>query len=184
LRHYLHAREKGASFRTGFYENVIGLLIEAAGVHQVSAPSHDDLHRENILVTGEEPPFIDWSEATWDEPFSDVGEPCLLSQLSLEQEKLFLRVYLGKEPGQNDMERLKKTKGKVCLFISCPWFRLAERRENQNIPEASRIALLDAKLKQITLKNLGKFASEDLALSCIIVTEIKTFKINLNNSSY
>lgn len=132
---------EGVSFPSGFGEAVA--VATAKCRSRPLVPTHGDLNRGNILVSGEEVTFIDWTNATWDDPFSDLGYLSLLSNMSEEQERGLLRAYFGRPATAEELRELHGVKREVCLLAATVWLRCwggkeppDERLNSPTLPKA------------------------------------------------
>lgn len=132
---------EGTAFPTGFGEEVERVTTKSPSRPLV--PTHGDLNRSNILVTGEEVTFIDWTNATWDDPFSDLAYLSLISNMSEEQERGLLSAYFGRLPTTAELHELDEVKRRVCLLAATIWLRCwggkeppDERLSSPSLPKA------------------------------------------------
>lgn len=73
-------------------------------------PIHGDFHILNIMAGESSLYFIDWENASLDNPYLDIAAFVLTTPLSDEQAWAFLEAYLGKEPTLEDLSRLELAK--------------------------------------------------------------------------
>lgn len=155
--HYQKAINAGVAYPSGFKESVETLQEIPRDLWR---PCHGDFNPSNILLSGNDIYLIDWANATWDDPFSDLSCISFLTNMSEEQECAFLRAYLGREPSQMDYDRLKHVQNKSCLITAAIWLRCAETPEDKKIPLQERVTRLDAELCSPTLKSAQDYLRE------------------------
>ena len=129
-------------------------------------PTHGDLNPTNIIVNDSRNSIdiIDWTTATIQDPFADLGYFCLLANLSKLQEKLFLEAYFGRNPTQEEFEILYEEKSKVNLLTAVLWFRFSETTQERTLPIVARVAALDAALYSPTLKPAQDYLNEQIVV--------------------
>ncbi len=159
---YQKAVASGIAYPTGFEKALEALAKEPS---YPLVPSHGDLHRGNILVEGDHISFIDWTNASFDDPFTDLSYLSLLNNMTPLQEQTFLTAYFGRAPTEKDGERLKAGKAKVCLVIATIWFRFGESLEDKKIPLEQRVALLDEQLNSPLLKPASAYLRAGLVVN-------------------
>lgn len=91
------------------------LFSELIGLESLShgfkgMPIHGDFHILNIMAGESSLYFIDWENASLDDPYLDIAAFVLTTPLSDEQAWAFLEAYLGKEPTLEDLSRLQLAK--------------------------------------------------------------------------
>jgi aminoglycoside phosphotransferase (APT) family kinase protein len=160
---YRKAIKSGVAYPTGFDEEVQKILSNSC--ERALVPSHGDLNLSNILIDG----FgginiIDWTTATWEDPFADLSYFCLLSGLSPAQEEVFLKAYFGREPSAKEYQILKEEKATVCLLTATLWLRYSETLEESAMPLAVRMAALDKELNSPTLKPMQDYLRERMVV--------------------
>ena len=152
--HYQKGIESGIAYPTGFDQEIQKVLSKPD--LRPLVPSHGDLNPSNILVDDSSGSIsiIDWTTATWEDPFADLSYFCLLSNLSPSQEKIFLEAYFGSTPSEKEYEILKEEKAKVCLLTAALWLRYSETFEKGALPLESRTSALDAEPYSSNLKSV------------------------------
>ena len=163
-QHYKKVIKSGIAYPTGFDQEIQAMLSKPCLRSLV--PSHGDLNPSNILVNDSSNSIniIDWTTATWEDPFADLSYFCLLSNLSFAQEKIFLESYFGRTPSEKEYEILKEEKAKVCLLTATLWLRYSETEEERALPLASRVSALDAELCSSTLKSVQDYLREGIVV--------------------
>ncbi len=163
-QHYKKGIKSGIAYPTGFDQEIQAMLSKPCLRSLV--PSHGDLNPSNILVNDSSNSIniIDWTTATWEDPFADLSYFCLLSNLSFAQEKIFLESYFGRTPSEKEYEILKEEKAKVCLLTATLWLRYSETEEERSLPLASRVSALDAELCSNTLKSAQDYLREGIVV--------------------
>jgi Ser/Thr protein kinase RdoA (MazF antagonist) len=162
--HYRKGVNSGVAYPTGFDQDIQKVLGQPRSRPLV--PSHGDLNPSNILVDSScnHISIIDWTTATWEDPFADLSYFCLLANLSPSQEKIFLEAYLGRAPSEQEYQILKEEKAKVCLLTATLWLRYSETLEEGTLPLASRISALDAELHSPTLPSVQDYLSKGIVI--------------------
>lgn len=162
--HYQKGIKFGIAYPTGFEQEVHNVLSNTSLRSLV--PSHGDLNPSNILVDDScgTINIIDWTTATWEDPFFDLSFFCLLSNLSTFQEEVFLKAYFGRRPSEKECEILRKEKAKICLLTAAIWLRFSETLEEVELPLESRIAALDAELNSPILKSIQDYLGEGIVV--------------------
>lgn len=155
--HYEKGRKSGIAYPTGFDSSVKAMLNEEITSEKL-APSHGDLNPSNILIGDLEMYIIDWANATWDDPFNDLGYISLLSNMGKENEEKFLESYFGRESSSQDFKSLEKAKLKVYLITAAIWLRYSNN--DPSIPYFERVAKLDAELHSNSLKKASEYLRE------------------------
>jgi serine/threonine protein kinase len=178
--HYQRALKIGIAYPTGFDLEVQNVLNEPTSRPLV--PSHGDLNLSNILIDdfSGDITIIDWTTATWEDPFFDLSFFCLLSNLSPLQEEVFLEAYFGRKPLEKEREILKKEKAKICLLTATIWLRYSETPDETVFPLESRIAALDAELYSPTLKSIQEYLREGIVvdLKTAPKSEVKSYALS------
>ena len=162
--HYQKGIKLGIAYPKGFNKEILAVL--SAPSTRSPVPCHGDLNPSNILVDDslKNISLIDWTTATLDDPFADLSFFCLLSNLSPEQEKIFLESYFGRTSSEKEHETLKEEKAKICLLTATLWFRFSETEEEKALPLASRISALDTELSSPTLKSIDYYLKDGVVV--------------------
>ena len=162
--HYQKGVKSGTAYPTGFDQEIQAVLSKPC--FRPLVPSHGDLNPSNILVDDscDGISIIDWTTATWQDPFADLSYFCLLSNLAPNQEKVFLEAYFGRTPSEKEFAILKEEKAKVCLLTATLWLRFSETLEERTLPLESRISALDAELYSSTLKSAQDYLREGIVV--------------------
>lgn len=159
--HYQKGIKSGIAYPTGFDQEVETVLNTLC--LRTTVPTHGDLNLSNILVNDSSIILIDWTTATWDDPFADLSYFCLLSDLTDDQEKIFLESYFEKKL-ENEHQTLKEEKAKICLLTAVLWLRFSETEEEQSLPLALRIFALDNELHSPDLKSIQDYLREGIVV--------------------
>lgn len=162
--HYQKGIKSGIAYPTGFDQEIQKILSKPC--LRPLVPSHGDLNPSNILVddSNNSISIIDWTTATWEDPFADLSYFCLLSNLSSAQEKVFLEAYFGRTPSEKECEILREEKAKVCLLTATIWLRFSETLEERTLSLQSRIAALDAELYSPSLKSIQDYLGKGIVV--------------------
>lgn len=178
--HYQKAIKAGIAFPTGFDQEVQKVLNKVCSRPLV--PSHGDLNPSNILVDDScgDITIIDWTTATMEDPFFDLSFFCLLSNLSVNQEEVFLEAYFGRKPSEEECEILKEEKAKVCLLTAALWLRFSETSEETAFPLESRIAALDAELHSPTIQSIQDYLGKGIVvdLNTAPKSEVRSYALS------
>ena len=160
-RHYKKGMKMGIAFPTGFDREVLAAINQTNSRSFV--PCHGDLNVSNILVSESEIHLIDWTTATWDDPFTELSYFCSLANLSPSQEAVFLKAYFGREPNDEELKILQEEKAKVYLLTALIWLRFGETAEEAASPLQERIAALDEELHSESLKPIDVYLRDGMA---------------------
>ncbi len=156
--HYRKGVEGGVAYPTGFGESVRSL--RRGEISSPLVPCHGDLHPANILVDEDRVTIIDWTCATWDDPFSDLSLIAVCANMTCDQEEILLSAYYGRAPTAEERSRLKAGKLKVYLLTAAIWFRCSEDPEDKKINYHERVSKLDAQLSSPDLKKAEEYLRE------------------------
>lgn len=128
--------------------------------------NHGDLSAENIIIeNGGKIYLIDWTAATRDNRFADLGYFALINGLTKDQETLLLNSYFGREANKNEQYRFEQSKKRTSFMLATYWFALSENEEDKKLPMQQRVANLDKLMESSDLKtgeqyiNEGKFVA-------------------------
>lgn len=123
-------RQKGARLPDG-YERVQrdAESIRAALAGAPLAPCHNDPAPENLVDTGSRVYILDWEFGGNNDPFWDLGDFSVESDLTPAQDAIFLEAYLGRAPRPHESGRMKVWKSLVFLLWTL-WGLLQEVNRN------------------------------------------------------
>lgn len=177
-RHYQKAINTGVVFPSGFDQEIQAVLTRPQ--ERAYVPSHGDLNPSNILIGDQTIHLIDWTNATWDDPFADLSYFSQLAHLSPSQEAVFLEAYFGRTPSEKDWEVLKEEKANVYLLTATIWFRFSETEEDKMLSTESRMARLDAELRSPLLKKAQDYLQEGIVvdLNTASKAEIRSYALS------
>ncbi len=179
-RYYQKGIKSKIAYPTGFDQEIRATLNKPC-LHSL-APSHGDLNPYNILINdfNGKINIIDWTTATLDDPFADLSYFCLLSNLTVTQEKIFLTSYLGRAASKKELQTLKENKGIVCLLKAALWFQFSETDKERMLPHATRISSLDTKLYSSTLKSFQDYLAEQDVVNFYTApkSEVKSYALS------
>lgn len=163
-QHYRKCMKSGIALPTGLDQEIQTMLSTPCS--RATVPCHGDLNPSNILVddSSKSITIVDWTTATWDDPFFDLGYFCLLANLSPAQERIFLEAYFERTPSEKEYEILRQEKANVCLLTAMVWLRYSEDEEERALPLASRVSALDAELHSSTLKSAQDYLREGVVI--------------------
>ncbi len=154
--HYEKMVRSGIAYPTGFDESVRDAFNKITT--NALVPTHGDLNPSNILIGDHGIYMIDWTTATWDDPFNELGYISLLSNLGKEKEREFLESYFGRQPTADDYSMLEQAKLKAYLTTAAIWLRYSDN--DLSIPYSERVAKLDAQLRSDSLKKASEYLKE------------------------
>lgn len=157
-KHYEKAMENNITFPTGFEEEIKIVLKEKTKRKLV--PSHGDLNPSNILIKDDFVTIIDWTNATLDDPISDISYFSVLSNLTPAQENHFLAAYFNRKATNDELTALQEEKAKVYLLTATIWLRFSEDSTYMDLPLQEKIALLDSELSSPNLKPASEYLKE------------------------
>lgn len=70
------------------------------------APTHLDLHSQNIMIEGNQFFLVDWVNGGMSDPFMDIVTFLVFLDLDDKQTETFLTTYFGRTPSQTEWDRL------------------------------------------------------------------------------
>jgi thiamine kinase-like enzyme len=118
-RQYEKGKLANAAYPSSFEKEVAKISSEPVSK---LVPCHGDLNLSNILIENHQPLLIDWTTATLDDPYTDLGCLCLSANMNIAQEMLFLEAYLGRAPTPQDFHLLHQGKLKAsCNYSDTPF---------------------------------------------------------------
>ena len=152
-KHYERALRKGVSFPTitaKVYEEYVkeSELLEK---HE-KVLCHGDLNPNNILVKDDGSVFIiDWTNATWEDPFAEIAYLTFLSGFTPRQTEAFLQAYLGRSPSVTELNQLNLYQKRVSFLTSIIWFDFSESPDALKVSMKERVEQLDRHLRSSCL---------------------------------
>lgn len=157
-KHYLRVLENGTALPTGFCE-VIEKAIENSKPKNF-VPCHGDLNVNNILMS-DRVYFIDWANATPDDPYIDLAYFSSLANLSEHDEYIFLTAYFRRSPTTLEIKTLHESKALFCLMTAIIWFQFSENGEDRKIPLDDRVNRLNEELNSPHLKSVKDYRNDN-----------------------
>lgn len=128
--------------------------------------SHADLNAANILFDENgRIYFIDWTSATWDHRYTDLGYFSLLNGMTDEQAHIFLEAYLKHSPTVDEWYKFKLAQKRTCFVTATVWLDFAESPEDKLLPKIERIAKLDSLLNSKDLKTGTDYIADGKIIS-------------------
>jgi len=98
-------------------ENLVTIIHEALLPHlAATAPCHNDLHRDNLILCGNKFKAIDFETASQGDPYFDVATVAASFYCKPEDEKILFAAYLGRQPSTTD-------KAKLYLMKQATWIK-------------------------------------------------------------
>lgn len=111
--------ERNLVYPTGYTESYEKLIQDFKKFKRPLLPSHRDLNPGNILITKDDSVyFIDWSEVRIDNPLLDIGWLSSCSGANLNETKILLKKYLGKEPSISELKEVLYFKSVTNFFVA------------------------------------------------------------------
>ena len=88
-------------------------------------PCHRDLHPGNLIFTQDRFVAIDYTWGGMDDPYVDLAIIAIFNCMTLEEEELLLRFYLGRNPTLAEIARLSLMKLPAKIFYGLEFLKLA-----------------------------------------------------------
>jgi len=170
-KHYERALKKQVALPTIYtklYDDYINTGHELAKILPEQVLCHGDLNPGNILVREDgEILFIDWTSATLDNQYTDLGYFALINGLSNDQGLLLLKTYLGKEPTEEQIKKFEQAKQKTSFLTATVWFDFSESAQDKLTPFSKRVEALDSLLNTQQLKTGNDYTNNGEVVSLI-----------------
>lgn len=139
-----YKNKKGVVFPSCFYQLHSKLQTDFANLKKERVLSHGDFNPRNILVTENKRIYvIDWSQASLDHPFLDIGWLASLTAANHEQLTGLLKEYLGREPKESELQEALFFKDVTTFLIATLWIGRQEERDQGKLD-----AILEGSLKK------------------------------------
>lgn len=155
-KHYARALKKQVALPTIYtklYDDYITTGKKLAKILPEQVLCHADLNPSNILIREDgEIFFVDWTSATLDNQYTDLGYFSLINGLSNSQEQLLLTTYFGKEPAKDQIKKFEQAKQRTSFLTATVWFDFSESDQDKLMPFSERVASLDSLLNTKQLK--------------------------------
>ena len=127
---------------------------------------HADLNPANIIIAKDGTIyFIDWTSATWDDRYTDLGYFSLINGLSDDQSRLLLNAYFCQKLTNIKWKMFKNAQRRTSFLTATVWFDFSESDEDKIIPGNERIKKLDTLLKDPHLKTGLEYTSSHEVVS-------------------
>ncbi len=97
--------------------------------------------------------------------YNDLGYLCVTTNMSPDQEKIFLEAYLGRPPEKSDLEILLNGKCNFYLSVAATCFYFSENEEDKKLPLKERVDQLDSQLRSRKLKPSEEYLREGILLT-------------------
>ncbi len=129
-------------------EALPGDLLRAAdeiaartGRYAESAPCHNDLNPNNVLVDGDRILFVDWDTACAGDPFVDLAQLGVFAFPRPDEREALLEAYLARRPTVEDRARATLARVTALAFYAAAFFLVraisgAPRVEAESVPLA------------------------------------------------
>ena len=152
-KHVDRAQAKGLAFPSIFWDLYEQYLKDMNQEDSVSVLCHGDFNPGNIIVDQRQKVYlIDWTTATFDDPFTDLGYLSFNAGFSEDQSLHLLKAYLGHEPRVTDQKRLERAQRRGCFFTATVWLDYNPAFEDKSISPQQKMAHYDTLLDDPTLK--------------------------------
>lgn len=177
-QHYEKGVLKNTAYPTGFGEQV-NSVISKPRICQV-APAHGDLNPSNIIVNEEGLHLIDWTNATWDSPYSDLCYFSALANLNDDHEKILLEGYFGRPCTESELHAFREERFQVYLLTATIWLRFSESEEERLLPMDERVRKLNITLNSPDLKPVEEYLREHKVVNFLTAPkdEVKAYGLS------
>jgi thiamine kinase-like enzyme len=156
-KHYERAKKRGNAFPS-IYENLYREYYQEGYEANLNYRDdlvlcHGDLNPSNIIIAKNGSIYLlDWTSATWDNKYTDLGYFSFLNGVSKEQSKMFLSSYLGQEANEEQFKKLQRAQKRTSFLTSTVWFDFAESNDDKSIAISNRVKELDILVENSNLK--------------------------------
>jgi len=164
-KHYRRIKEKGIALPSNFSTLYDTYIQETRGFTGNDVLCHEDLNPGNILVQNGTPFLIDWTGASYDHPYTDIGYLTLMSGMNQDQTLVLFEEYLERKPTQDELKKVKLAQARVCLLAALVWFDFSETDEEIKNRKEERIRFLDQQLNSPTLKTGHEYILEGIVVN-------------------
>tara|TARA_B100001248_G_C27399874_1_gene469247 strand:+ start:25867 stop:27048 length:1182 start_codon:yes stop_codon:yes gene_type:complete len=110
-KYYARNLKKQQNKHTPLFEEVFEAIVKIEKAFKKTEPqqviAHLDLHRDNVMVSGQNVYLIDWENAGTDNRFTDLGIFSHLMNLDTDQQAHLLASYMGAPPTLQEQAKLK-----------------------------------------------------------------------------
>lgn len=168
-KHFERAQMKGVAFPSiykALYKFYYKEGLELSKNTKDIVLCHGDLNPANIIIAKDGTIyFIDWTSATWDNRYTDLGYLSLVNGLSDEQSRLLLNAYFGKVLTKIQWKIFKNAQRRTSFLTATVWFDFSESEQDKIIPKKERIKMLDMLLKDPHLKTGLEYTTSSEVIS-------------------
>jgi thiamine kinase-like enzyme len=128
--------------------------------------SHSDLNANNILI-GQDGHlwFVDFTGASFDHQFADLGYFSFVNGLSEDQDSALLSEYFERSPTSTELALFRESKYRTSFITSIVWFDFSESKEDKLIPVEERIKRCDEDLADPKLISGEDLVKNDAVIS-------------------
>jgi len=168
-RHLLRAQEEKVALPSayqGIYEKYHKEGLELNKNPKSLVLCHGDLNPTNIIVSKDgNIYFIDWTSATLDNRYTDLGYFSLVNGLNDNQSRVFLNAYFGQDLTDKQWSMFKNSQRRTSFLTATVWFHFSESNQDKRTPPKKRIKKLDMLLKDPQLKTGLEYAKSHEVVS-------------------
>lgn len=119
---------------------------------------HSDLSPENIMISNDNKIYIiDFTAASWDYRYNDLGYFALLNGLNEKQKQLLLSEYFDNKIDSHNLENFNKAISRTYFLTSLVWFVFSEKPEDKEVSKELRIQVLDDLLQNNSIKEGAEY---------------------------
>lgn len=164
-KHHQSTLEKGIAlplkFEQAFRDFISTSTTREALEQHNQTLCHADLNPLNILVDNDGKIYIiDWTTATRDNLYTDLGYFGFLNGLTDAQSRAFLTAYFGHLPNEQEWKQYKLAQKNTSLLTATVWFDFSESERDKKIPMKSRVKNLEELLAKDDLKMGQQYIKE------------------------
>lgn len=127
---------------------------------------HADLNPANIIIAKNGAIyFIDWTSATLDNRYTDLGYFSLVNGLSDDQSRILLSAYFANSLTDFQWKMFRNAQRRTSFLTATVWFDFSESKQDKIIPKKERIKKLDTLLEDPRLKTGLEYAASHEVVS-------------------